>query len=106
MNEIDWVQFHKQTQAMEEYLRYQQEPETKRPWPTWISFWKKGQPIPSSTEHRVECQSPANLPEELYEKWLEIGSEEELNEFYVDPKTNMALRQYEKHSKLVIQNAL
>jgi hypothetical protein len=30
MNEIDWVQFHKQTQAMEEYLRHQRELETKR----------------------------------------------------------------------------
>ena len=106
MNEIDWVQFHKQTQAMEEYLRHQRELETKRRGPGLIFLRKKRQPIPSSTEHRVECPSPADLPEELYEKWLEIGSQEELNEFYVDTKTYMALRQYEKHSKLVIQNAL
>lgn len=69
-----------------------------------MSRWKKGHP--TSTENRVECPSPADLSEELYIKWLEIASEEELTEFYVGPKTYLALRQYEKHSKLVAQNVL
>lgn len=102
MNEIDWIQFHKQTKAMEAYLHFQQELETKRSRPAWISAWKKGQ-HPSINQIRFD---PSELPELIYEKWLEIASMKELDGYYVDNATMYRLQQYEKHSKLVGQNAL
>lgn len=43
---------------------------------------------------RIECKSPGELPDILYQKWLEIASPEELDGFYVSPENMLRLNSY------------
>ncbi len=52
-------------------------------------------------ERKVECKSPDELPDILYQKWLQIASPEELEGFYVAPQIMLRLESWSKHSKLV-----
>ena len=51
----------------------------------------------------IPCSLPGDLTDLLYQKWLEIGSVEELEGFYINPETMLRLRKYEKHNQLVLE---
>ncbi|AEC53038.1 hypothetical protein SCRM01_092c [Synechococcus phage S-CRM01] len=126
-NEIDWVQFKKQTDAMEVYLRNQRklEQQVKRGFFAWGLFGRKKDDIAEYYEYcppkgsyskrtqidylgigkakSVECVFPGDLSDFLYQKWLDIASTQELDGFYVDPSTMLKLDQYEKHYNLQLE---
>jgi hypothetical protein len=54
----------------------------------------------------IECKSPGELSDLLYQKWLEIASPEELEEFNVNPSTMLKLDQYEKHYNLQLKHQI
>jgi hypothetical protein len=55
------------------------------------------------SQRHYNCPPPGELTDILYQKWLEIGSVEELEGFYIKPETMLRLREYEKHNQLVLE---
>jgi hypothetical protein len=54
-------------------------------------------------QRHYNCPPPGELTDLLYQKWLEIGSVEELEGFYIKPETMLKLRKYERNHQLVIE---
>lgn len=52
-------------------------------------------------DRKVGCKSPGDLTDLLYQKWLDIGTVEELEEFYIKPETMLRLLNYERHNQLL-----
>lgn len=83
--------------SIDSALDYLSSPGPARDYLRVINDWKMD-PHPSINQSRFD---PGKLPNILYQKWLEIGSPEELEGFYVDNSTMFKLEQYDKHSKLL-----
>jgi hypothetical protein len=79
MNEIDWVQFHKQTQAMEEYLRHQRELETDVQNAMIDDIIKTNrQKLGYGVDHGI---SPNDFDSYTFLVWLNVATPEDLEAY-------------------------